>query len=206
MENFLHKIDTLFKDQSSKDLNMIYIMIFGAIFSFSYTLFWDSSFDEFQKKQTDIKNLKLKINLDTIYLKANSLNKLSQYKNKVKSIDKEIILYKEYNEYIKDKIEAISSLKYDKVVWGEYLYSISDNAKKNNVKILHFTNQFADKKDAFGHILDISLSCSGNYTNTIKFINSLEQSNLVVDIHSINIKAKEKLYTDLNLSVWGITY
>jgi Tfp pilus assembly protein PilO len=206
MEKFLHKIDTLFKNQSARDLGMIYIMIFGAIFAFAYTLFWDSSANQFKQKQKDIEMLKSKINLDRIFLNINTPSKLQQLKNDIKKTDKEIIVYKEYNEYIKQKIEAISSLKYDKVIWGKYLYSISTNAKKNGVKILHFTNKFADKKNAFGHILDISIQSTGSYTNTMKFINSLEQSDLVVDIHTINIKAKERLYSDLNLSVWGISY
>jgi hypothetical protein len=37
-------------------------------------------------------------------------------------------------------------------------------------------------------------------------MNSLEQSDLVVDIHSINIQAAKKLQSDLNISVWGIIY
>jgi len=40
----------------------------------------------------------------------------------------------------------------------------------------------------------------------LKFINTLEQSELVVDIHHLKIDAKENLNTDLNISVWGITY
>ena len=185
---------------------MLYFMIFAVIFTFSYMLFWNSSFKEFENKQADIKNLKTKINLDTIYLKVNTQNVITTLKQEIKKTDTKILQYKEYNEYIAQKIEAISSLKYDKIVWGEYLHSISTNAKKYNIQIIDFTNKFADKKDAFGHILDISLHSTGNYTNTIKFINSLEQSNLVVDIHTIDIKAQENLYTDLNLSVWGITY
>ena len=206
MELFLHKIDSALKNQSSKDLQMIYIMIFSSIFSFSYLLFWDSSFEEFQNKQTEIEILKTKINLDTIFLNVNPIQKKILLENNIKDIKREILVYKDNNSYIKNKIEAISSLIYDEVIWGEYLYSISDNAKKYSVTLLQFSNQFADKQNSFGHILDISLRSEGNYKNTIKFINSLEQSNLVVDIHTLNIKAEDKLYTDLNLSVWGITY
>ncbi len=206
MELLLHKIDTTLKKQSSKDLQMIYIMIFSSIFSFSYLLFWDSSFEKFQNKQIEIETLKTKINLDTIFVNVNPIQKVLLLENDIKNIKKEISIYKDYNSYIKNKIEAISSLIYNEVVWGEYLYSISDNAKKYNITLLQFSNKFANKQNSFGHILDISLRSEGNYKNTIKFINSLEESNLVVDIHSLEIKAQDKLYTDLNLSVWGITY
>ena len=47
---------------------------------------------------------------------------------------------------------------------------------------------------------------SGNYVNTLKFINALEQNDLVVDIHFLSIKAQDKINTELKISVWGITY
>jgi len=78
--------------------------------------------------------------------------------------------------------------------------------KKHNMKILHFANNIAQGNQSFGHMLDIQLKVSGNYLNTMKFINSLEKSELVVDIHGLNIQAQDALNTDLNISVWGINY
>jgi hypothetical protein len=57
----------------------------------------------------------------------------------------------------------------------------------------------------FEPMLDIHLRSTGSYRDTLKFINSLEQSEFIVDIHAINIEARDKLITDLNISVWGIT-
>lgn len=71
---------------------------------------------------------------------------------------------------------------------------------------MDFTNEYATNNTSFGHILDITLKTTGEYKNTLKFINSLEQSDLVVDIHDLGIKAEKSLNTDLNISVWGITY
>ena len=77
---------------------------------------------------------------------------------------------------------------------------------KVEIKILDFNNKYAKNDGSFGHILDISIKSTGNYANTINFINSLEQSDLVVDLHTFDIQAKDKLTSDLNISVWGITY
>ena len=60
--------------------------------------------------------------------------------------------------------------------------------------------------ESFGHVLDINIQVSGNYQNTINFINSLERSDLVVDLHTLNMENKDGLHSDLNISVWGITY
>ena len=206
IEDFLHKIDSAFKDKSKKDIQMTYVMIFGSIFAFAYLLFWESSLQEYETKKKEIVSLDAKIMADKIYLKVNPQAKITQLETHIKQINADILVKKDDNAYIKTQIEAISSLIYDERAWGEYLYSISTNAKKYNVTILNFTNKFATDDRAFGHMLDISIKSTGKYHNTMKFINSLEQSNLVVDIHQLNIQAKEKLSSDLNISVWGITY
>lgn len=181
-------------------------MIFAAIFAFSYLLFWDSSEKSFNDMKNNITTIQNKINSDTRYLKYNPKSKIVKLDTEIKNAESEMLVFKDNNEYIKHKIESISSLIYDEQTWGEYLYSVSTNAQKNKIKIIDFTNKYALNKKSFGHILDISIKATGNYKNTLNFINSLEQSELVVDIHTLRIKAEETLNTDLNLSVWGITY
>lgn len=206
VENYLHLIDAAFKEKAQKEIYMTYVMIFAVIFSFAYLLFWDSSFEEFERKQSQIASLESKINLDNIYLRVNPKTKIAILEQEIKNANRDVLVHKDNNAYIKNKIETISSLIYDERAWGEYLYSISKNAKKHKVKILRFTNSFAMENGSFGHILDISIKSTGDFKNTLKFINSIEQSDLVVDVHNLSIKAQDGLNTDLNLSVWGITY
>jgi len=206
IEDYLQKIDASFSDKSQKDIYMTYIMIFAAIFAFSYLLYWDTSEADFKAKRAQVVSMEAKIVNDNNYLRQNPPTKIIQIENKTQLLNTQMSTYKDNNQYIKKKIEEISSLIYDEQTWGEYLHSISINAKKNNMKILNFTNEYTKKTDSFGHILDINVKAFGNYTNTINFINSLEQSDLVVDIHSFDIEAKNNLESNLNISVWGITY
>lgn len=206
IEDQLQKIDLSFKEKSQKDIYMIYVMTFALIFAFSYLLFWDSSEADYKKQKAKVVNIQAKINNDNRYLQLNPQSKITLLNKQIKDAQNEIIVYKDYNAYIKSKIEAISSLVYDERTWGEYLHSISKNAQKYNIKILTFTNKLALNNNSFGHVLDISLSGSGEYKNTLSFINSLEQSELVVDLHDFSIKADETLDSDLYISVWGITY
>ena len=206
IEDYLHKLDTYFKEKSQKDTYITYVMAAALIFAFSYLLFWDSSFNNFESARKNVVSLNNKISSDDSFLKRNPQIKVDKLSQEIEAINKEIIVHKDRNAYIKHKIEEISSLIYDERTWGEYLYSISKNAKRNNIKILEFTNKYADTNSSFGHILDISLKSNGNYINTIKFINSLEQSDLVVDIHDLLIESNSTLNSELNISVWGITY
>ena len=206
IEDYLHRIDTSFKNKNQKDIYMTYIMVVGVIFAFAYLLFWDSSFEKFEQTRANVKNLQTKINADKIFLQYNPKSKIVQLDREIKKINNEVITLKDINAYIKNKIETISSLIYDERAWGEYLDSITTNAQKYDIKLIDFTNKYAQTESSFGHILDITIQSVGNYKNSLQFINSLEQSDLVVDIHDFRIKADQELATDLNISVWGIRY
>ena len=206
IEDYLHKIDLAFEEKTQKDIYMTYIMVVAVVFAFAYLLFWDSSFDSFQKTRNSVTDLTNKIVMDEQYLTLNPESKITNLENEIQKTNNLIAEKKDTNAYIKTKIETISSLIYDERAWGEYLDSISHNAQKYNIKLENFTNKYALDQNAFGHVLDITITANGNYTNTLEFINSLEQSDLVVDLHSFTIKADKKLTTDLNISVWGITY
>jgi hypothetical protein len=206
IEDYLHQIDSYFKDKSQKDTYLTYAMVIGLVFAFAYFLFWDSSFEDFERTRAKVVLLEKNLNNDKKFLQENPESKIIKLDQEINAINEQTVIHKDNNAYIKSKIETISSLIYDERSWGEYLDSITTNAQKYNVKILNLSNKYADNNSSFGHILDISVKSIGNYKNTLRFINSLEQSELVVDIHSLNIDAKQKLNNDLNISVWGITY
>ncbi len=211
IEDFLQKIDNNFKDKTQKDIYMTYVMVFGIIFAFAYLMFWDSSEADFNAKRAQVVSIESQIANDKRFLQLNPATKIIQIENDTKSIEKKMLAFKDNNQYIKTKIEEISSLIYDEQTWGKYLHSISKNAKANNVQILEFSNTYIDNQTSFGHILDINIKTSANFNNTLNFINSLEQSELVVDLHdfnieALNIQALKKINSDLNISVWGIIY
>ncbi|MDO8454643.1 MAG: type 4a pilus biogenesis protein PilO [Sulfurimonas sp.] len=205
-ENYLQNIDASFKSKAQKDIYMIYIMTFAMIFAFSYLLFWDSSEIAFKKIKEQVTTIESKITNDKLYLQQNPAAKITLLEEEIKQAQSELLIYKDNNAYIKGKIEAISSLVYDERTWGEYLHSISKNALKYNIKILDFTNKLALNNSAFGHVLDINISSTGDYKNTLNFMNSLEQSELVVDLHDLNLTMENNINGNLNISVWGITY
>lgn len=206
IEDYLHKIDLLLKNKQKKDIQMMYVMIVSVIFAFSYYFFWDSSENTFLEQNKQIQSIESKINIDKVYLSVNPPIKIALLKQEIQKAEVKMIDYKDKNDYIKNKIGDISSLIYDERTWGIYINSISLDAQRFNIKISEFTNQFSKNDGSFGHILDLNIKLSGSFKNTLKFINALEQNDLVVDIHDLNIKAQGKLNTELKISVWGITY
>ncbi len=206
IEDYLHAIDLKFENKSKKDIYMIYIMIVAALFAFSYLFFWDMSLAMFEEKLQKIQIVKNKIAADKRYLQLNPPTVITTLDNQIKTLEEELVTYKDYNEYIKNKIESISFLLYDERIWGDYINSIDEKARRFGVKIIELENKFNTTGESFGHVLDISIETTGRYKNTLKFINALEQSELVVDLHDLNISAKDKLEGVLKISVWGIKY
>jgi Tfp pilus assembly protein PilO len=204
IENYLYSIDKSFAMKNERDKMMIFIMIFFGLFTFSYLLFWESSEASFKVSHDKALAMESDLNNDKQYLEANPIEKIAQIEQETKLLGVNRQRFIAYNDYIKNQLEQISSLYYDEVVWGAYLDSISKFARAYNVKLEKFGNTLTTDNSSFGHVLDISISTDGHYKNTLKFINALEQSQLVVDLHDMNMSADGKLKGDLNISVWGI--
>ena len=90
-----------------------------------------------------------------------------------------------------------------------FLNSITKQAMRQDVKIEYIENHYIDSNGSFGHILEISVGCEGEYKNIAKFINQLEKNVLVTDIYGSDIFLEENSTTtlaDIKISVWGINH
>lgn len=204
IENYLYNLDRTLSLKSDRDKMMLFGMIFAGLFTFSYLLFWESAEADFKASHEKAAAMESDLNNDKQYLESNPPERITQIEQETKAIELEYQHYIQYNTYIKDRLEQISSLYYDEVIWGAYLDSISKYARANNVKLTRFGNTLTTENGSFGHVLDISISTDAPFKNTLKFINALEQSTLVVDLHDLNMTADNKLKSELNISVWGI--
>lgn len=206
LEKYLYDIDQSFAQKSEKDVKMIYAMVFVVLVMFSYLVFWDSS----EKGYNDIKEASLKVQdkiaKDKQYLLIHPKSEIVRLNQDIAALNKKLVILKGENVYIKTEIEKIPELFYDQVTWGAFIDSIAENAKKHKVKLNFFANRLADDKTKFGHVLNLEIKAEAPYKNMVKFINAIEKSKLVVDLHDIELEATTKLNLDLKLSVWGITY
>jgi len=206
LEDILGDIDKSFAEKKQQEVYMTYVMVGAALIALSYFLFWDSAEQGYNKTVAETKAVEKKLTDDNNFLKWNPESKIAQLKAQKVKYDQDFVALKDQSEYIKYKIEQISSLYYDEQAWGEFIDSISESAKKYGVQLKYLSNEFSNDKNTFGHVLDIELKVKGSFHRTMKFINSLEQSFLVVDIHDASLVASDKVDSELKISVWGITY
>lgn len=206
LEDILGDIDKSFAEKKQTDIYATYFMVAAVLIALSYILFWDSAEIGYNKTVAETKAVQKKLADDQNFLKWNPQSKIDGLKAQTIQLKQDFVMLKDQSEYIKFKIEQISSLYYDEQAWGEFIDSISENSKKYGVQLHYLSNEFSADKDTFGHVLNIELQVTGNFHRTMKFINSLEQSFLVVDIHDLNLIASDKIDSALKISVWGITY
>jgi len=206
IEKYLYDIDQSFAEKSDKDVKLIYAMVFVALVTFSYLVFWDSAEKGYQDILAASKAVQEKITVDKQYLAQHPESQITKLNQEIAQLNQNLEMLKGENVYIKAEIEKIPELFYDEEIWGSFIDSIAEHARRNKVKLNFFSNKLAGDKTKFGHVLNINISSEGEYKNIMKFMNSIEKSKLVVDIHDLDMNASKKIELDLNLSVWGITY
>ncbi len=214
MGGILYSLDNLFKDKSENEKWMIILMITVVIGYLSYSLFLPYAEDKYKKSQSTKKRLDKSILTNKQYLNSISVGGDRDYY--IKKYDKDILnlerKIKKTNSdinFISAKLEELSPLLFNKESWSIFLNSITAQAKKQSVAIDYIENKYVDNNGSFGHVLEISVGCKGEYRNLVKFINRLEKNILVTDIYQSSIRLDENRTTtiaDINISVWGINH
>jgi len=214
IEDILEKIDQYFLSKKKNEKWFIIIGITGFIFYLSYVYllpytksFYNISID---RKENIAKNIQENTSyLDSIikngdkefYVKKFDINILDKREN-IKNLDEKIII-------LNENLEKLSDMLFNKKSWSTFLNSITNRAKTQNIDIQYLTNNYIDNNGSFAHVLEIGIGCKGTYKGLVKFINELEQTNLVTDVYSINFVSDNNsslLMADINISVWGINH
>ena len=204
--SILLKVDRVLDKKEKREINYIYIMIIGSIFYLSYTYLFAFSELVYEHNREQIIKLKNDIRNDEIYLQShtqNELRKLSKEITKNKKEVSELMVEKEYIEY---ELNNISYLYYDEKVWGEFIDSIAQKAKNYGVVLINLGNTFVKERSDFGHVLELELNVEGSFASIIRFLNSIEQSNLVIDVFELEMKTGDTINSNFKISVWGINH
>ncbi len=204
-------MDDFFASRNKNERLLIIATIFFGIIALSYQYLFPYSEKLLKTAKTKKNAIQAKINMDKAYIKAMSVNGDVNYY--IKKFMKDIEALKSRYSYISDKkdyldykIKELSYLLYNKKRWAQFLNSLTQKAAKNGVEINYILNKFIDATKSFGHVLEIEISCNGDFKNIISYINSIEQSDLVVDIYNLDIVDRNPLQTIFKVSVWGINY
>jgi len=212
--NILNGLDTFFEGKSENEKWMLLLMVFVVIGYLSYSMFLPYAEEQYNQSARKKERLQKSMANNRQYLQGITQNGdrdfyIKKYEKEIDSLKKKNSTTHEEIIFIQSSLDALNDLMFNKESWSKFLNSITRQAKEQEVKIDYIENEYVDNNGSFGHILQISVGCTGPYKNIVKFFNKLEKNVLVTDIYSSNIHLNEKqtnIRADLNISVWGINH
>ena len=209
--SYTQKIDSYFAQRKPSEKALIYLTIASVIFLIFYQYLFPLSEKFLRTEKVKKENIERQLNIDISYLSAMKVNGDQQYYVKLYTdlIQKEkekFLQIAAKKEYLDNKIKTLSYLLYNKRKWAEFLNSITHKAAKNGVDIDYIENSFLGIDRYFGHVLEISIGCEGDFRGLIGFINDIEQSDLVVDIYNLEMVGDNPIKSLFKVSVWGIKF
>lgn len=118
----------------------------------------------------------------------------------------------EERKYLDGKLKEISKLTYNEKNWARFMDSLSTIAENNNIKIyaIHSDRREPSIKQIFQPeaLLDIDVKFEGAFSNVLRYINLIEQSEMIVDVNKMDINATKngKIGGSIGISIWGVNY
>ena len=118
----------------------------------------------------------------------------------------------EERKYLDGKLKEISKLTYNEKNWAKFMDSLSTIAENNNIKIyaIHSDRKEPSIKQIFQPeaLLDIDVKFEGAFSNVLRYINLIEQSEMIVDVNKMDINATKngKIGGSIGISIWGVNY
>jgi hypothetical protein len=211
-DTLFDKIDAFFGGKKSSEISLIFLIVFVFIAFVSYSYIFPIT-DKMLKQTTRLsKEMEKKLFDENAYLKSVSKDGDEEYFiKKVKhDIDNAKILLEKTtfaNAYVDNKLKELSYLLFNDENWANFLHSITKLAQTHHVTIRVIENKINEPSiQKIEQILNLKVDFNGNFANTMKFINAIEESELVVDIYELKCEGQKNIEGQLNIAVWGMKY
>ncbi len=211
-DKMLEKIDIALKNKKESELYIIYIGIFLIVATISYLYIYPVTDRVLKMTKTQVSQVKSKIAKERNYLNSKTVNGdrefyIKKAKMDIKKLKEKLSNVIYANGYIDDKLKELSYILYNDVNWANFIDSIAKNAKKYGVNINYIKNSFHEPDyKKVQQVLDVEVDADGSFNNVIKFLNSIEESKLVVDVHNLKMTIDKNIHINFHIAVWGMRY
>ncbi|HQT28771.1 MAG TPA: hypothetical protein PLH07_05675 [Sulfurovum sp.] len=214
LEDKLEALDIYFAPKKESEKWLIILGIAGFIAYIGYDFLLPYTEDLYNKSESSKKSIEKSIVDNTTYLNSitvggNREYYITKYDKDIADKNNNIVNLNDKIKFIDTSLEKLSDMLFNKKSWSIFLNSITSKAEVQNVHLQYIANKYVDNNGSFGHVLEIGIGCKGEYKNTIKFINELEQNVLVTDVFKTEFipdTNSSDVLTDIHISVWGINH
>ena len=212
MDAFFEKLDSYFNGKKPSEATII--MLFAAIFVayISYLLAFEPADKIFKSAQRNYQQISAQYNNEVQYANSITVNGDKQFHIKRLNqeieqgiIDLERITYT--NGYVDNKLKELSYLLFNDKNWANFLDHLAELAQTNRVELISISNEFKEPTlQKIEQVLTVSLELKGRYKDVLKFINEVEESQLVVDLYRMDLLSGSPLDGNISIAVWGMKY
>ena len=213
-QDILSKMDRYFESKKPSESNIIFLGSALVIGYLIYMLCFDPAQNFFDQKLNSHTAITTKLEqtksyLDSVSSPDGEINfKINEENKNLSTLKLHYTNILKFNSYFDSKLKELSFLLFDNQNWASYIDSIVLLAKKNNIKILELKGDIKEPNfQKVEQILNIDITCIGIFKDMLSYINGLEESKLVVDLHKMDINSTQRdLGAKLSISVWGMKY
>lgn len=212
LDSLLDKIDLYFQGKKSSETYLIFTMVFALIGFIFYSYLFPVTEKMLNQSMRNAKEVEKKLKDEQTYLASVSRDGDEKFFiKKVKSdIENAKLLLEKTtytNAYVDNKLKELSYLLFNDENWAKFLHSITQLAQKYSVRIKVIENKMNEPSiQKIEQILTLKVDFSGSFANTMKFMNAIEESELVVDIYELNCSGQKNIEGQFNIAVWGMKY
>ena len=207
-KGLLDQIDDFFNSKKPSEASMFLGVIALGIAYGVYQFIFLVTDKNLQNRENQIASVKQKVNTERNYLNTHSMASLAKLKSdlKQKKIAFDDTIYK--MSYVDNTLTELSYLLFDDQSWANFVDNVSYLAKKYHVNIEEIGNKFYTPTfQEITHVVEVDVKSNAKLKNMVKFLNAIEESQLVVDVGSILIeKPKENVEATFKIAVWGMKY
>jgi len=202
------QIDDFFNSKKPSEASMFLGVIALGIAYGVYQFIFLETDKSLSNTENQIAAVKQKVNTEQNYLNTHSVATLSKAKSdlKQKKLAFDDTIYK--MSYVDNTLTELSYLLFDDQAWANFVDNISYLAKKYHVNIEEIGNKFYTPTfQKITHVVEVDVKSNAKLKNMVKFLNAIEESQLVVDVNDIELaKPKENVEGSFKIAVWGMKY
>ena len=202
------QIDHFFNSKKPSEVSLVLMVVALVIGYLVYQYIFLMTDRNIHQTQNRIVKVRQQVNQEKNYLRTNTPAKLAAMRKEVsqKKIAYDDTIYK--MSYVDNTLTELSYLLFDDRSWAGFVDNVSFLAKKYGVDIKEIGNKFYDPTyQKITHVVEVDIKANGGFKNTVKFLNAIEESKLVIDVNDINIsRSKENLQSLFKIAVWGMKY
>ncbi len=210
--NTFDKIDNYLKGKKSSELSLVFLMICVTIGFVIYSSLFPITDKILKKTKNSHKSIHSKLIQEKAYLNSVTRNGDKNFVIKKMNFEikkqKQLLEDKKYaNSYVDTKLKELSYLLFNDKNWAKFIDSIANIGQKYNIEIDLISNSFFKLNlQEIKQVLTVQINFNGEFKNILKFINELEESELVVDINNLNLESSNTISATLDIAVWGMKY